>query len=72
MTQADLDCSVAHATGESVATIRQLGFSVADPDIADYDPEPYDLPPQMVDWDQLDAERDVVFPRPQRALACMA
>lgn len=72
MTQADLDCRVARATGESVATIQRLGFSMADPDAVDYDPEPDDRPPQVVDWDRLEAERDVVFPRPRRALAGMA
>ena len=57
MTQRDLELAVASATSESVSTIARLGFSIADPDEVDFDPEPNDLPPQMVDWDALDAER---------------
>lgn len=48
MTQAQLDRSVAAATGESRRTVRQRGFSLADP--PPYDPDPY---PQYVDWDDL-------------------
>ena len=57
MTQRDLDLAVASATSESLTTISRLGFSIADPDEVDFDPEPNDLRPQMVDWDALDAER---------------
>ena len=57
MTQRDLDRAVASATSESLSTISRLGFSIADPHDVDFDPEPNDLRPQMVDWDVLDAER---------------
>ncbi len=58
MTQAELDLAVAHTTGESLATIRQLGFGVADPLKIGFDPEPYDAHlPNLVDWDAVDAQR---------------
>ena len=53
MTQQDLDQSVAHATGESLHTIRRRGFSIVNPDLLDFDPEPNSLPAQYVDWDAL-------------------
>ena len=37
-----IDRAVAAATGESIHTIRQRGFSLADPLCDRYDPEPYD------------------------------
>ena len=37
--------AVAAATGETVRTIRQRGFSLADPLFVDHDPEPYDPEP---------------------------
>ena len=40
MTQQSLDRQIARATGESLATIRRLGFSIADPSLVVYDPEP--------------------------------
>jgi hypothetical protein len=62
MRQADLDRAVARATGESVATIRRLGFLLDDP-IAEYDgadseacaSEVYDA--VVIDWDVLEAQR---------------
>ncbi len=64
MTQNDLFHAVASATGETVATIRQLGFGIADPDVVSHDPEPYDLDVRIVDWDRLDAQRHTpAFPR---------
>jgi hypothetical protein len=61
MTQAKLNRSVARATGESVHTIRRLGFSIADPACTNFDPEPY-APPALVDWDDLDANRLAILP----------
>ncbi|MEQ9380027.1 MAG: hypothetical protein RJP95_04135 [Pirellulales bacterium] len=62
MTQAELDRAVANTTGESLATIRQLGFGIADPVEIAFDPEPYEgRLPKLVDWDAVDA---------QHALAC--
>ena len=57
MTQQELDRQVARATGENLCEIRQRGFSVADPDLVDYDPEPCDIEDLIVDWDALDASR---------------
>lgn len=63
MTQTELDRAVAHTTGESLATIRQLGFGVADPLEIGFDPEPYEGPiPSVVDWDAVDRERALICP----------
>ena len=40
MNQNQLDSAVAEATGETVATIRSRGFSIADPRVVCLDPEP--------------------------------
>jgi len=60
MKQADLDRAVAHATGETVATIKRLGFLLADP-VNDLDPDLDvgfdDGGPQVIDWDALEAAR---------------
>ena len=61
MTQASLDRCVARATGESLKTIRSRGFSIADPAVAAYDPEPCS-PPAIVDWDQVAADRLAILP----------
>ena len=64
MTQRDLDRQIARATGESVSTIRNLGFSVLEM------PEPE---PRTVDWDAVDENRVAVFPQHcQRQLAAAA
>ena len=44
MTKSELDRAVARATGESLATIRSLGFSVVAVPAEE---------PQVVDWDEL-------------------
>ncbi len=54
MHQNDLNRSVSRATGESVRTIRRLGFSLFDPGANDNDADSIDLPPQVIDWDELD------------------
>jgi hypothetical protein len=60
MTQAQLEREISRATGESVTTIRNLGFSLIDPQ----EPEPL-----TVDWDELDASRVGLFPAaPSRRL----
>ena len=71
MTQNQLNRLVADATGEDLEAIRQLGFSLADPFDIDFDPEPNDLPPQVVDWDDLDEQRNVaIFQQRQRRVVC--
>jgi hypothetical protein len=64
MTQRQLNQSVSRHTGESIATIRRMGFSMAEPlPRDDYD----DLPrPQVVDWDRLDAGRPAFLPQRTR------
>ena len=61
MTQARLNLSVARATGESLRTIRNHGFSIADPANVNFDPEPY-ATPAVVDWDERDANRLTILP----------
>jgi hypothetical protein len=62
MTQAQLNRAVARATGESVRTIHNLGFS---PLINDFE----EREPLIVDWDALDAQRYSVFPQRGRYTA---
>jgi hypothetical protein len=57
MTQAELNRAVAAATGESSRTVSRLGFTIADPDVVDFDPEPDDTPPQYLDWEQMEDEQ---------------
>ena len=74
MTQSQINRAVALATGESARTIAELGFSLADPDVVDHDPEPSDIEDLIVDWDQLDRlrkSRSLVYSRKaQQRLAC--
>ena len=65
MTQMQLEQLVARATGEDIRAIRERGFSVADPLEVNFDPEPDNLPPQVVDWDEVDLERNLAVV-PQR------
>ncbi len=63
MNQREVNRAVAAATGETVSTIAELGFSLADPSMVTHDPEPCDADAsweaKTVDWDELDAERRV-------------
>ncbi len=62
MKQADLDRAVARATGETVSTIKQLGFLLADPtDILDLDSN--QTGPGAVDWDALEFQRNEAIVR---------
>jgi hypothetical protein len=70
MTQRELDLLVAEATGENISDIRNRGFSLADPLEVYFDPEPDDREPLMVDWDEIDLQRNVAIvdqPHLQRA-----
>ena len=62
MTQAELNCAVAVATGETVQTIAELGFGIADPTVVRHDPEPCDPSVRVIDWDAVDARRVSMFP----------
>jgi hypothetical protein len=53
MMQHELDQAVAAATGESVAEIAHLGFSIANPPEPDFDPDPWPRPPLTIDWDSI-------------------
>ena len=53
MTQQELNREVANQTGESIHTIKNLGFSPLRPDI----PIEERLAPLMVDWDEVDRLR---------------
>ena len=62
MRQADLDRAVARATGETVATVKRLGFLLDDP-IGEYDELDAEVcdteacGPRVIDWDVLEAQR---------------
>jgi|GEM_PF-640069 len=56
--QHDLDCAVASATGEDLATIRRLGFSAIDLADDNFDPEADERPPFILDWDEFDLSRN--------------
>jgi hypothetical protein len=57
MNQRELDRALARATGESVRTIRRLGFSLLDVDCSDLASDASELAPQIIDWDSLEADR---------------
>ena len=58
MRQADLDRAVARATGETVSTIKRLGFLIAEPNVyPDPDPDSDEYGPLVIDWDELAARR---------------
>jgi hypothetical protein len=44
MTQSEIDIAVAGITGETLCTVQQRGFGIADPTDVHFDPEPYDRP----------------------------
>ena len=57
MTRSELHRQLACATGEAIREIRRHGFGLLDLSAApddDHDP----LPPQIVDWEALEAERE--------------
>jgi len=62
MTQSDLDRQVARRTGESLDTIRGMGFTPLS--AIPYETE---ARPNVVDWDKLDTERMGIFPPRRRS-----
>jgi hypothetical protein len=56
MTQAELNCAVARATGETIDEISQRGFVLLTRGPFDRDPESY-----TVDWDEYDLRRNVAL-----------
>ena len=57
MTQSELNREVASVTGESVRTIAGLGFVPLT-----HIPYERDREPLVVDWDEVDSEREVLHP----------
>jgi len=53
MRQADLNRAVALATGESMSTVKRLGFLLAEPDET-VDPAAEESGPYVIDWDELE------------------
>ena len=53
MTQSELNRAVAAATGESLRTIRQRGFSIAHPLLREHDPEPYGIEDKILDGNNI-------------------
>jgi len=56
MKQADLNRAVALATGESMSTVKRLGFLLAEPDET-VDPDSETSGPYVIDWDELETNR---------------
>ena len=71
MTQTQLEQLVARATGEDIRAIRERGFSVADPLEVNFDPEPDNLPPQVVDWDEVALRKNVAIVPQGRGRHCV-
>ena len=57
MTQNELNREVARATGETVTTVKRLGFILDDPSSRPQDADFADLGPHVIDWDDFDVER---------------
>ena len=56
MKQADLNRAVALATGESMSTVKRLGFLLAEPEEM-VDPDSETSGPLVIDWDELETNR---------------
>ena len=56
MSSGEIHRAVARATGESVRSVRQRGFSLLKGEPTSGDEEA-SVEPQMIDWDAVDAER---------------
>lgn len=64
MTQSDLNRAVSRATGESIATIRRIGFLISEPEddrTEEADDETFG--PSVLDWDAVEAVRCGRHPR---------
>jgi hypothetical protein len=66
MRQSEINRRVARATGESVATIRRLGFLLAEPTTVILDPDDDSLGGHVLDWDAHDDFRHTAPSRPGR------
>ena len=57
MQQRDLNRAVSRATGESVSTIKRLGFLIAEHDDP-RDPDSEEFGPYVIDWDAVERQDD--------------
>jgi hypothetical protein len=57
MTQREFHRAIARVTGESLRTIDRLGFSRLENHEPHCETDGLETTPQIVDWDQLDADR---------------
>ena len=72
MTQNELNRAIVEATGETVSTIKRLGFLLDDPNAAADHFDPLDPGPAVIDWDELQARRREPFCRePERVPALL-
>ena len=65
MKQSDLDRAVASVTGETISTIRALGFVPLTPvpyEHEPYEPEPHDREGLAIDWDESARFGDIARP----------
>ncbi len=73
MTRSRIHRDVARATGEEISTIRRMGFQVVDlsspADEPEIDADEVDLPPSIVNWEELAAKRVSYLPQRQRIAA---
>ena len=70
MKQTELNRAVARATGESIATVKRLGFLIDDPNAGSDHFDPTNQGPTIVDWDEVQARRLEPFCRePERVPA---
>jgi hypothetical protein len=58
MLQADLYRDISRVTGETIATIKRVGFLIADPSEPISDPEAEEFGAHVLDWDELDFDQD--------------
>tara|TARA_R110002167_G_scaffold146607_2_gene338080 strand:+ start:17320 stop:17535 length:216 start_codon:yes stop_codon:yes gene_type:complete len=60
MKQSDLNRAVALATGETIATVKRLGFLLAEPQET-VDPDSETSGPLVIDWDELENQRMITL-----------
>ena len=73
MTQQEIDDAVCVATGDCLCDVQRIGFGIADPLEVNFDPEPDDLPPNIVDWDEIELQRNIaVVDQPDSSLRRVA
>ncbi|QDV11457.1 hypothetical protein CA51_13210 [Rosistilla oblonga] len=58
MLQADLYRDISRVTGETIATVKRLGFLVADPSETINDPDAELLGPHVIDWDEFQTQQE--------------